>query len=117
MSLKPRPTHQGLILSEHVTREADRPRPYVDNPKDAATIAAHLRFFIDTWLPKMLHVPITRGGVELGQEIKGFDHLPLVVRSDVLKFPEVERTAEKMLVRFAHIRLTKPDKEKSNGKR
>lgn len=108
MSLKPRPTHQGLILSEHVTREADRPRPYVDNPEDARTIAAHIRLFIDTWLPKMLHVPITRAGLEIGQEVASFDHLPLVVRSDVRKFPEVERIAEKMLVHFAHVRLTKP---------
>jgi hypothetical protein len=111
MSFKSRPTHQGLVLSDHVTEEADKPKPYIP-AEHFGKMARHLELFIKTWLPKMLHVPIKRLGVEIGQEIPGFDHLPLVVRSDVLRFPERERIAERMLVHFANIDITKPSKLK-----
>jgi hypothetical protein len=108
MSLKPRPTHQGLILSDHVVAEVERPPVFEDDPVKVDIWKRALCLFIDQWLPKMLHAPITRIGVEIGQEVASFDHMPLVIRSDVLKLKEVDRIAETVLVRFAYIDLTKP---------
>ena len=62
--------------------------------------------FIALWLPKMLHAPITSVSVQIGQEVKSFAHLPLRLRTDWAKFPEAERRASKMLVRWGQIDLT-----------
>jgi hypothetical protein len=101
------PKHQGLYLLPETVEEVDRPKPFI-GPNGFRAMARHLQLFISEWLPLMLHRPTTRISVEMPADTKSFEHLQLVVRSDVLKFPEAERTAEKMLVRFALIDLTKP---------
>ena len=77
----------------------------------------HICLFIDTWLPKMLNVPVTQAGVEITQDIPGFDHLPLMIRSDVLSFPEAERKASKMLVRYLLVDLTAKLDPRRNGRK
>ena len=79
---KKRVTHGGLYLSEHVTQEADKPKPYVDDPQAAATIAEHLRLFISRALPQLLHYKPKRALVTLDASIPGFDHAPVYLENE-----------------------------------
>jgi hypothetical protein len=79
---KKRVTHGGLYLSEHVTQEADRPKPFVDDPEAAATIAEHVRLFISRALPQLLHYKPKRALATLDASLPGFDHAPAYVEND-----------------------------------
>jgi hypothetical protein len=108
---KQRPTHQGLLLTDMTVEEVEAPKLAVPDCARAEAIAWELVKWIHQVLPLMFHAPIRRIFLEIPQTVKSFEHLPLIIRGDVLQIPEHQRKPFLVLVRHGWIDLTKQQEE------